>query len=72
MGRAADSVLLVVRAGRTSREAAVAVRQKLLEDGTPVAGSVLNDWNPRKSPGYYGHYAGASLSPRRVPTRKIA
>lgn len=72
IGRAADAVLIVVRAGKTTREAALAVRQRLLEDGTPMTGSVLNDWNPRKSPGYYGQYAGAFLSPRRTATHKIA
>ncbi len=48
MGRAADAVLMVVRAGKTTREAALAVRQRLAEDGTTITGSVLNDWNPKK------------------------
>ena len=50
MGQAADAVLIVVRAGKTTREAALAVRQRLAEDGTKITGSVLNDWNPRKNP----------------------
>jgi succinoglycan biosynthesis transport protein ExoP len=55
IGRVADSVVLVIRAGKTTREAALAARQRLAEDGTPMNGCVLNDWNPRKSPGgYYG------------------
>jgi capsular exopolysaccharide synthesis family protein len=46
MGQAADAVLMVVRAGKTTREAALAVRQRLAEDGTTITGGVLNDWNP--------------------------
>jgi capsular exopolysaccharide synthesis family protein len=61
IGRAADSVLLVVRAGHTSRDTALAARQRLFEDGTPVIGVVMTDWNPKRSPGYYGAYAGAAL-----------
>ncbi len=57
-GRAADAIILVVRAGRTTRDAALAVRQRLAEDGTRVAGSILNDWNPKKArAGYYGSQA---------------
>ncbi len=54
LGRAADAVLIVVRARKTARELLVTVRQRLLEDQTPIIGCVLNDWNPKQSPGYYG------------------
>jgi succinoglycan biosynthesis transport protein ExoP len=50
MGQAADAVLIVVRSGKTTREAALAVRRKLAEDGTRMTGSVLNDWNPKIAP----------------------
>lgn len=53
-GALADGALLVVRSGRTTRDAALSVRRKLTEDGIPVLGSVLNDWNP-KAAGYYGY-----------------
>ena len=57
LGRMADAVVLVARAGRTMREAAQAACQKLVTDGTRVLGVVLNDWNPKCSPqGYYGSY----------------
>ncbi|MDW8129033.1 MAG: polysaccharide biosynthesis tyrosine autokinase [Bryobacterales bacterium] len=57
LGRVADAVILVVRAGRTTREAAQAVRQRLEEDGIPLLGVILNDWNPRApGSGYYGYY----------------
>ncbi len=57
LGRMSDAVILVVRAGRTSREAAQAARQRFSEDGTKVLGAVLNDWNPKKNGGYgYRYY----------------
>jgi capsular exopolysaccharide synthesis family protein len=55
VGRLAESVILVIRSGRTVRDDAQAVYRRLLDDGTPVLGVVLNDWNPKTSPGgYYG------------------
>jgi capsular exopolysaccharide synthesis family protein len=57
LGRMADSVVLVARAGRTMRDAILAASERLIEDGTPVLGIILNDWNPKSSPGgYYGNY----------------
>jgi capsular exopolysaccharide synthesis family protein len=57
LGRMADRVILVVRAGRTTRDAAIAARQRFDEDGTKMLGTVLNDWNPKFAPnGYYGYY----------------
>jgi capsular exopolysaccharide synthesis family protein len=56
LGRMADGVILVLRAGRTTRDAAVAARQRLAEDGTRVLGTILNDWNRKSSAGYYGYY----------------
>jgi succinoglycan biosynthesis transport protein ExoP len=59
LGRMADQVILVVRAGKTTRDAAVAARQRFSEDGTKLLGTILNDWNPRHSrDGYYGYYNG--------------
>ena len=54
-----DRVILVTRAGKTTRAAAIAVRQRFGEDGTRMLGTILNDWNPKRSPkGYYGNYNG--------------
>ena len=59
LGRLADAVLLVLRAGHTTRDSAMAARQRFEEDGTPVLGTILNDWNPKSSgSGYYGYYKG--------------
>lgn len=68
LGRMADAVVLVARAGRTLREAALAASERLLQDRTPVLGIILNDWNPRSSPdGYYGNYKNAALKKYNAP-----
>ena len=67
IGRHVDSVVLVTRAGNTTRDAIVAVKQRFSEDGTRVLGTILNDWNPDHSPnGRHGYYIGAGLYKRRV------
>ena len=47
VGRFADGVILVIRAGKTSQEAAISAVQRFNEDGTRVLGTILNDWDPR-------------------------
>ena len=56
-GRHSDGVVLVVRAGVTTREGAAAACEKFLSDGIPVLGTILNDWNPGDSSvrAYYNH-----------------
>src|ERR1035437_529960 len=59
IGRIADGVLLVLRAGQTTRDAAIAARQRFGEDETRVVGTILNGWDPKRSPnGYYGYSKG--------------
>jgi capsular exopolysaccharide synthesis family protein len=58
-GKLSDGVILVVRAGRTNAGEALAVRNRLVEDGIPILGSVLNDWNPAH---HYGGGYGARYS----------
>ncbi|MEK7408494.1 MAG: hypothetical protein AAB225_25765, partial [Acidobacteriota bacterium] len=55
LGRLADAVILIIRSGRTTRDAAQAARDRLVEDGIPVLGAILNDWDPKYSTGsaYY-------------------
>jgi capsular exopolysaccharide synthesis family protein len=61
IGRVADGVLLVFRAGQTTRDAAIAAGQRFAEDETRVVGTILNGWDPKRSPnGYYGYYNGYS------------
>ena len=58
VARSADAVILVARAHQTTRDAALAARQRFAEDGTKLLGTILNDWNPKDSPsGYYGYYS---------------
>jgi succinoglycan biosynthesis transport protein ExoP len=52
LGWLADGVLLVFRAGKTTREAALSVHDCLTQDGIPVLGTILNDWNPRRGDRY--------------------
>ena len=56
LGRLADGVILVVRSAQTAREAAAAASQRLMEDGSRVLGTILNEWDPRRASGYsYGY-----------------
>ncbi|MGO4881128.1 MAG: GumC family protein [Bryobacteraceae bacterium] len=66
MARLADGVILVLRSAHTTRDAALLAKQRFLDDGIPVMGTILNNWNPN-TPGYgyyrnyyegYFHYLG--------------
>jgi polysaccharide biosynthesis transport protein len=69
IGRLADGVILVLRSDHTNRGAALACRQRLWEDGIPILGTVLNDWNPnlnkdqRYGAYYDSHYSYYSAKP---------
>ncbi len=60
LGRSADGVILLTRAGRTTRQAALAACERLANDGSVLLGTILNDWDPKTSfgsyHGYYGEY----------------
>ena len=47
LSRLIDSIVLVVRAGQTTRESATMAVNMIEADGVEVLGTVLNDWNPR-------------------------
>jgi capsular exopolysaccharide synthesis family protein len=52
----ADATVIVIRAGRTTRDAAIATHRLFQQDGSHVLGTILNAWNPKTSPnGYYGY-----------------
>jgi succinoglycan biosynthesis transport protein ExoP len=58
LGRLADGVILVVRAGQTTTESALLATQRFAEDGTHVLGTVLNSWDPKTGRDYgYGSYS---------------
>jgi capsular exopolysaccharide synthesis family protein len=48
--RNADAVILMVRAGYTTRDVLSTVVRQLSDDGTPLLGTVLTCWNPQNSP----------------------
>ncbi len=56
LGRLADGVILVIRAGQTPMQSAVLASQRFAEDGTRVLGTVLNNWDPGKGPSYQYAY----------------
>jgi Mrp family chromosome partitioning ATPase len=56
LGRIADGVVLVLRAGRTTMESALFASRRFAQDGTRVIGTVLNSWDPKRTEGYYGGY----------------
>lgn len=57
VGRMAEAVVLVIRAGRTTRGAALAVKRQLQADGIQLLGTVLNDLEPGKvRAAYYGSH----------------
>jgi len=58
LGWLADGVLLVFRSRKTTKEAALAVHDCLVQDGIRVLGTVLNDWTPRKGESY-GSYSSS-------------
>lgn len=67
LGRIADGVVLVARAGKTSRTAIQSAFQRLVDDRSKVLGIILNDWNSKRSPyRYYGAY-GYSKIPGTAP-----
>ena len=56
VGRLADAVVLVARAGKTTRDAMLAAKQRFAEDHIRVLGSILNNWDPKQwEAGYYGY-----------------
>ncbi len=66
LGQCSDAVVLVLRAGRTSRDSALAAARFFEEDGTTVLGTILNDWNPNQmGHGYYhSNYSNYYYHPR--------
>jgi succinoglycan biosynthesis transport protein ExoP len=68
LARNSDGVLLVVRAGKTTRLAAQEAKQKLVSDSTNILGTILVDWNPDSNGygynyKYYASHAAYYMSP---------
>jgi len=60
LARQADGVILVFRAGATSVDLAHASLERLSQDGTPIIGTILNDWTPRVQNFPYGNRYGVA------------
>lgn len=59
LGRNSDGVILVIRAGKTKREAAVLACQRFAEDRTRLLGTILNSWDCNQQTGYNSAYNDA-------------
>lgn len=55
LSRIADASILVIRSGRTSQATAQAALQRLVEDGSAVLGTILNDWDPKATASNYAY-----------------
>jgi capsular exopolysaccharide synthesis family protein len=69
LARWADAVILVLRSDHTDKDVALIAREQLRDDGTPLLGTILTDWDPKKAGptsgfnkrymGYMHYYEGA-------------
>ena len=50
LGTSSDAVIFVVRGHKTGIGTFLAAAQKMVDDQTPVLGTILNDWDPRRAP----------------------
>ncbi|HBY62983.1 MAG TPA: hypothetical protein DEH78_24430 [Solibacterales bacterium] len=57
-GRFADGAVVVLRSRHTERDAAMIALRRMAEDGIPLLGTILNDWDP-KSGAHHSHGYGA-------------
>jgi capsular exopolysaccharide synthesis family protein len=53
--RLADGAVLVVRSGLAFRESVIALVQRFAQDGIPILGTILNDWDPDTANTPYGY-----------------
>ena len=73
LGKLSDAVVLVVRAGRTTRQDARAAAERFAEDGTTVLGTILNQWaapDSKKQAASVDYYRASDS--RRRPRRIAA
>jgi succinoglycan biosynthesis transport protein ExoP len=55
LARKADGAVLVMRSGYVTRAMAQTALDRLMSDGIPIVGTILNDWKPK--PDQYGYYS---------------
>jgi ATPases involved in chromosome partitioning len=70
LGRVADGVVLVIRAGRTTLEQARFAVQQFSDDGTHLFGTILNSWDPNRCAGtdYANSYKEQAKQYHHAPT----
>lgn len=56
LGKLADAVILVFRAGKTDVNQALTAKHLFDKDGTPILGTILNDWDSADAGDGYGSY----------------
>ncbi len=56
LGRLVDGAILVVRAGTTTRDAAIAAKHRFGHDGIPLLGIILNAWDLKSKSAYKYDY----------------
>ena len=59
-GHYADGVILVMKAGSTTKDNALMISKRFEEDRTKVLGTILNDWKPASVDAYEGYYVEKS------------
>ena len=64
LGQLADAAILVIRAGRTTRDEARTAKQRLTDDGIRVLGTILNAWEPKNKARYGYSYGYGYTRPR--------
>jgi len=64
LGQLADAAILVIRAARTTRDEARNAKERLVDDGIRVLGTILNAWEPKSKSRYGYHYYGYGYTPR--------
>jgi succinoglycan biosynthesis transport protein ExoP len=65
LGQLADAAILVIRAAKTTRDEARAAKQRLVDDGIRVLGTILNAWEPKTKSRYgYGYGYGYYTTPK--------
>jgi capsular exopolysaccharide synthesis family protein len=57
LARHSEGVILILRANYTDRKRALLAAQRLLMDGIPVLGTILNNWDPISTKNAYGYSA---------------
>jgi polysaccharide biosynthesis transport protein len=63
MGFLSDGVVLVTRAGQTTRDELRAIQERFAEDRIPLVGCILNDWDPSHSGRNYPYFGADEQSP---------